>query len=536
MEIRPEMIWGEYEKGNNYLERQQLFENVKQNESMYEGDQWKGLPSDINMPKPIINVLGRSCKHLVAQLVSKEIAISMTPFSSNQDDIARMRVISQEIENTIETARIKEDSRLIFRNACVDGGCFAHQEFNPNIETGQPVKGTIENHIVDNTNVIFGNPYCDKVQKQPYIILVLRQDINQVKQEAKELGIRKEDIEQISTDNESKLANDDADNLVTVLIKYWKERKPYEVEKQTIDKNGNPVSVKVTEYKESVWFTKCTHSITLIEPRDLGYSRYPIAYFAWEKKKNSYVGVSPMTALRPNQIFINKTEALAHMFALQSGMPKIVYDKSKVDIEGFLNDTNPSAVAGTDIMGKFLDFIKIPDFSNQVLDLVERSIGWTKESIGTTDVTLGDVKPENTSAIVALQEASNMPQEIQKQYAFEFWEDLVRNLIDIMSVTYGVRQVITDQGLGFVDFDVLKNINYRLRVEIGAGAQYDEVAQINTLDKYLQAGLIHGTTHAKLIPSKYIIGKDQVIADMQAMEQQKMMAGINPVDDKGGSL
>ena len=502
MKTSPNEIWGEYQRLTEYLLNNNVYSEVKTNEDFYEGKQWKDLDTK-NIPTPVINVLGRSCKYLVASLASNEIAVSMTPYSVLPDDRKRMKVVSEELESIIETARIKEASRLVIRNACVDGAGFMMQSFDPDIETGQDAKGQVVNQVIDNTCVYFGNPFSADVQGQPYIIVALRQDVRQVREEARENGLSEEDCKSILPDNEGLQPNEEeATNLVTVLIKFFKKKE---------------------KGKTTVRFTKTTREFTIKGETDLGYTRYPISYFPWEKRKNSYLGASPMTPVLQNQIFINKTFAIAQMYALQSAFPKIVYDKSKMNIREFLEGTSPSAVAGIDIMGKFLDFIKVPDFSNNIIELAKETIAQTKDTLGVTDVSLGNVKPENTSAIIALQEASAVPLEIQKQNFYEMWEDTIRNILDIMANDYGTRLVLSEElGLAEVDFSVLKDMNYRLKVEIGAGAQYSEIAQINTLDKYLQAGLIPGSVHAKLVPSKYILGKDELINSMQEYEQAVM--------------
>lgn len=524
MKITPTEIWAEYQQGVQYMYNYNVYEEVKVNEDFMNGKQWNNLNAE-TMPKPVINVLGRACKFLVASLASNEIAVSITPYSVIPDDKQRMKVVTEEFENIVETARIKESSRVVIRNACVDGAGFMMQSFDPNIETGQDAKGAVVNQIIDNTSMYFGNPFSSDVQTQPYIIVALRQDVRQVRQEAMDNGMSKEKADAIQPDSEDLQPNEElATNLVTVLIKYYKKRSKVVNSKTEIDPlTGEEIVIETEDQKTTVWFTKTTIDSVIKEPTDLGYSRYPISYFPWEIRKNSYLGVSPMSSVIQNQIFINKTFAIAQMYALQSAFPKIVYDKSKINIKEFLEGTSPSAVAGIDIMGKFLDFIKIPDFSNNVIELAKETIAQTKDTLGVTDVSLGNVKAENTSAIIALQEASAVPLEIQKQYFYAFWEDTVRNILDIMANTYGVRMVMSDEyGLSEVDFSVLKDMNYKLKVEIGAGAQYSEIAQINTLDKYLQAGLIPGSVHAKLVPSKYILGKDELINSMRELENAQL--------------
>ena len=246
-----------------------------------------------------------------------------------------------------------------------------------------------------------------------------------------------------------------------------------------------------------------------------------------------------MTSVIQNQVFINKCFAIAQMYGLQSAFPKIIFDKNKVQIDKFMSDFSPQAVAGVDIAGKFIDFIKIPDFSNNIIELAKETIAQTKDMLGVTDASLGNVRPDNTSAIIALQEASAVPLEIQKQQFYSFWEDVVRNIIDIISNDYGVRQVMTsDNQLATIDFSMLKNLNYNLDVEIGNGAQFSEIAQINTLDKLVQAGYIDPGVYIDVVPSKYIPQKSKLLRSYQelmehmaAMGAEPQSRGSNPTDE-----
>lgn len=519
---KPQEIWNEFEEIKSYMTSQNLYSTVETNEKFYEGKQWEGLSENSTMPKPVFNVLQRAGKFMVATIGSNDIAITMTPFTEIADEIERIVPISKEIENIIEIARIKEQSKIIIRNAFVDGAGYLLLSFDPSVETGQPVKGIVKSQVIDNTNMYFGNPYSNDVQSQPYIIVALRQHISQVRKEAKRLGISKEDIEQIKPDNQTDQVNDDSSKLVTVLLKFYKEYKKEDNVKQEIDKYTGEINEihDIREY-ETVWFTKTTCNVTLIKPTDLGYRRYPISCFGWDLIKNSFLYTSPMTANIMNQIFINKSFAIAQMYGLQSAFPKIIFDKSKVDMDDFLNSVSPYAVSGIDMMGKFLDFIKIPDFSNNIIELGKETISQTKDCMGVTDASLGNVNPDNTSAIIALQESSNVPLEIQKQGFFEFWEDTVRNIIDIIANNYGVRQIMTeDNKLATVDFSILKDINFNLKVEIGTGAQFSEIAQVNTLDKLVQAGFIPPDAYMKAVPSKYIPQKQSLLNAYYQMVSQ----------------
>lgn len=529
IKLEPNQIWEEYQKGVEYLSNRDIFNIVQQNEDFYDGRQWEGVEAK-GLPKPVVNFLKPVVKHMVSTIASNDVAISMTPYTKIKDDIAKMTTIQTALENLIEQDKLKEKTKELVRDGGVDGQGFILSMFNPNLETGQEMKGRVESTIVDITQTIFGNPYSKDIQNQPYIIIGLRQHISQVKKEARQMGISEDKIELISPDNDDHQANDDSDELVTVLLKFFKKTSKEIKEEVIYDEDNNPIVIENEEVYESVWFTRCTKDLTLIKETDLEYKRYPLCCFGWDSVKNSYLYNSPMTEVIPNQIFVNKCYALAEMYGQQSAFPKIVYDKSKVDIEKFLNSTSPTATAGIDLMGKYLDFIKIPDFSGNIIELAQDMMKQTKECMGINDATLGNVRPDNAQAIIALQESSTVPLEIQRGHFFEMWEDLVRNILDIMSVTYGVRELMNDDNeYAIVDFSVLKEINYDLKVDIGTGSQFSEIAQISTQDKLFQAKIIDPETYIESIPRKYLFNKNQILdrlrqGQIDAMQQAQQMA------------
>lgn len=496
MDITVEKIWRRYVKGTSYLESNNIFENVKRNENFYDGRQWGDVLENGTMPTPVFNVLQRAGKFMVATIGTNDVAINLLPFSENLADRELIIPIKDEIEHVVEQAKVKEKSKLMIRNAFVDSSSYLLFQFNPFIDTKQAIKGAIECELIDITNMRFGNPYSNEIQKQPYIIVSMRQDKHIVKSEAKKYGVKKEDLDLIKPDNDGNLANDDSDNLVTVLLYFWRDDKT-----------------------ETIHFIKCTEKVILKEDTDLGYKLYPISCFGWDPKKNSYLYNSPMTSNIQNQVFINKCFAIAQMYGLQSAFPKILYDKSKIDIDEFLNSTDAQSVAGIDLAGKFIDFIKIPDFSNNIVDLARETIAQTKELMGVTDASLGNVKADNTSAIIQLQTSSAVPLEIQKQQYYEMWEDSVRIIIDIMSCCYGKRKVMSDNKIYEVDFNALKGLNFNLLVEIGNGAQFSEITQINTLDKLVQAGYITPDVYMDVIPSKYLPQKARLIESYNQIMQ-----------------
>ena len=56
--------------------------------------------------------------------------------------------------------------------------------------------------MIDNTNILFGNPFDHDIQKQPYVIVMQRLYTDQVKEMAKAEGLDDEYIDLIVADRD----------------------------------------------------------------------------------------------------------------------------------------------------------------------------------------------------------------------------------------------------------------------------------------------------------------------------------------------
>ena len=131
--------------------------------------------------------------------------------------------------------------------------------------------------------------------------------------------------------------------------------------------------------------------------------------------------------------------------------------------------------------------------------------------MGDSDAALGNVRPDNTSAIIAVQKASAMPLELQRMAFYQFVEDYVRIFIDIMRVDYGLRTVTTVDEKGNiisapVDFGQLNDMNLKLNIEVGASTYWSELLQVQTMDNLFSIGIISDAiTYLESIPDEMCI-------------------------------
>ena len=502
---KPHEIWDEYQKAISYNRGIDLYETVKKNENFFIGKQWEGLNAP-DLAKPVINVLRRVVSYFISMIVADDIGVAFTPFITTEERTKKAEIWSREVERVMELSEIKAKARDVIRNAAVDGDGVLYFYFDPSAETGQLARGRIACEVVDNTSVMFGNPYSSDVQKQPYILIEMRRTVDSVREEALKNGVDEADAMSIVSDRESEMydvcSTKTDDNLTTVIVKFWRE-------------NGTVHAIKTTRN-------------VIVRPEwDTGYRRYPIAVMPWEKVKNSYHGNAAITGLIPNQISINQLFAMAIHSAKTNAFPKTIYDATKISswtnkvgqaigVIGNPNEAIASAFRGADM-------------SNQVMTLIDKMIQYTLEFMGASDAALGNINPQNTSAIIATQKASAMPLELQKLAYNRFTEDYIRTIVDMMSVDYGLREVQTEKDgavtTELFDFSSESAFELSLKVDIGSAAYWSELMQVQTMDNLFAKGVISDViTYLEGIPEQYLRNKSKLIAKLKNTQAMKASA------------
>ncbi|MBQ7874573.1 MAG: hypothetical protein IJ306_05375 [Oscillospiraceae bacterium] len=508
-EMTPQKIWDEYLKGEDYHSQIDLHETVRKNEKFYNGDQWDGVNAP-DLEKPVINIFKRAVTYMGSQIISDDIGVSLEPFTENEETSNICRILNEQLDRIIENTKAKTKNREIIREAAVTGdGCF-YAWFDP--EKGK--NGEIELEVIDNEKVIFRNPFEHDVQKQRSIIIVKRMLLDDVKEMAAANGVLEDEIAQIQPDDRTDYAGEKKDvgkSLVTVLLRFWKE-------------NG------------TVCFCESTEEVFIRKPVVTKAKLYPVAWMPWEKRKDGYHGKDVMSPYIPNQIYVNKMWALAMVFSSKMAWPQRFYDATK--IRGGLSNKVGQAfgVAGDPKTAIFYDS-PAGNMSAQVLELVDHTIQYTRESLGVTDAALGDIKPENTSAIVMAAEQTAAPLIFQKLGNHQLWEDLIHIFLEIIGEFYGIRSIITEVALPDgtqekkeveLDFSKIDYDSFDIKVNIGSATYWSQLMQVQTMDAFFSAGIIDDAVlYLEHIPDGYVSGKEELIRELrEKREKAAMMQGV----------
>ena len=510
-------VYKQFQSGLDFNRRIELNDTVDTNENFFIGRQWEGVQAN-GLPTPVFNFLKRVTLHQVANITSDNISMNATPLSAapNDKEMEKLTaIVNEEFASLMEHNRIPNLTREYMRNAAVDGDGATYTWWDPDVKMGNGVNGTIRTEVVENTRMLFGNPNSRDVQSQPWIIIYRRDFVDSVKDYAKDHGASAQDVEKIVADDDENNSRMESyvDNRCTVILRLRKDRKT-----------------------GTIWAAEITQKAVVREEWDLGIRLYPITWVPWDYVQDCYHGQSLITGLIPNQIYVNKMFAMVMISTMTTAYPKVVYDKTR--ISNWTNQVGAAIGVNGGDMNSVAKIIDPAQVSPQISQFVDLAINYTQTFTGATSAALGDTRPDNTSAIIALQRAASIPSEITKQNLYQSIEDLGRIYLEFMAEYYGerpidvpVKDVLPPEVVQFAgvpmdqttvidfDFSQLKDVPMMMRLDVGASAYWSEIASTQTLDNLLQQGKIDIVDYLERIPEGYISKRQELMSKYAAMMQ-----------------
>lgn len=526
---RPDVAsaWKLYEESERFNSAIDLYDTVRVNENFYIGKQWEGVRSN-GLPTPQFNFLKRVVGFIVATITTDDVKVTATPLAATAGTEALIepaRIVNEEFEAITERNNIPSLLREYARNAAVDGDGCLYSWWDPDMETGQEARGGIKTEVIENTRVRFGNPNDRQVQSQPWILITRQSMVREAKLRARENGMADWDAIQPDGEEQSMDAVKRCGDKVTELLLLWRE-----------------------EDSGEIWAFETTRYCALREPYSTGVRLYPLCWLNWDYVADCYHGQAMITGLIPNQIFVNKIWAAVMLANQRGAFPKVIYDKTR--IKNWDNRVGAAiGVSGGDVstVARNMDGSSV---SPQIPKILELAVEMTEQSLGATSVALGDTRPDNTSAIIALQRAAATPSEMTKQNLYKSVEDLYRIYLEFMGSFYGRRLVDmeTPEQLRGVfdfagremppeismafDFSLLRQHPMTLKLDVGASSYYSEIASMQTLDNLLTGGHITALQYLERIPDGYIPARRALINEMKAAQEN---GAQNASPERGGA-
>nr|DAE45090.1 MAG TPA: portal protein [Bacteriophage sp.] len=502
--------WQQYERGKEYKQRIGLYETVRQNERFYCGEQWQyGEGKDL--PRPVFNIIYRVMNYLICSVASSNISLRFTdenlPYAQSGKDA---EIIQRGIDILTENAAYRWKKEGMDRtmlemltDAAITGDGVVYCYWDSSIRTPHRFDGDIVTDLIDNVNVFPADVNNADIQSQDYIILAGRTSVKKLIEEARAAGVSEEEIKRIVPDTDCcsqsgemagyELEGDD-EAKATYIIKFWKE-------------NGKVLFEKST--KECV-----------IRRGSTDCRLYPVAFFNWIPRKNSFHGSSPVSALIPNQKFINRAYAMVMKHMTDTAFSKIVYDKSK--IPEWSNEVGEAIASfGGGNVADSVSVVGVGEMQSGYMELIDSAVNLTKELMGATDSALGNLEANNTSAILALQETSRIPLEQIRSAYYRVIEDIANIWADMMCAYYPSERLLPCYSKGSlsarkIEFSAIKNDILCAEAEISEISRYSAVSVQNMLDRLLDGGYINAEEYVRRLPLGALVDREGLLEEIKS--------------------
>lgn len=497
-------IWNLYEIGKNYNNFMGVYTEGKENYDFYSGNQWEGLKRPKSSSEPItLNIVKPIIKYKTNIVNQNAYTIVFNPNTyETVEELATLRSITKGLNQFVmrmwEKSQSGKKVKNIVRNSAINSEGIIHFFTDGEI---------IDSEEIDKNNIYYGNENESNIQAQPYILATFRKPVKEVKELARKY---RDEHKNALTDNQINMIVSDQDT--------WEQQGN---ENMTVE--ISPMCLVVMKFerndKGTIEVSASTRTVEILKPQDTECELYPFAHFIWEEKKGYARGISEVRGLIDNQIEINKTATRRAIAVKIGAFPKLVYDKDRVNNPENLTQVGSSIelkdVRADDVQ-KIVNYLRPATMSPDAFNLQQDLISGTRELAGAGDNATGNVDPTQASgkAILAVQQASQMPINEQVDNYKYFLEDCANIIFDIIKAYYveGLTLYSTEEQINELGqtesierpFKLsqkeLDKIDLNLKVDITPQSPYDVYATVMTLENMLMKGLINLEEFTEALP------------------------------------
>ena len=520
-EMQTTNTWNLYEIGKNYNRLQSLYEEGTDNYNYYHGRQWEGLKRPKSSQEPIVlNIVKPIVKYKVniVNQNSYEIVFNPNTYSSLEELenlTAVTKALSQFINRMWEKSQSGKKVRSVVKNACInsEGIIYFYCEDDK-----------IQSEEIDKNNIYYGNENDSDIQNQPYILVVFRKTVKEVKAQARKY--REEGY--------NNLTDEEINGIVSDMDFNEQQGK----EKMLMEVSPMCLVIKKFERGENgkIYVSESTKTCDLIEPQSTDCELYPFAHYVWEEEKGYARGVSEVSGLIENQREINKTATRRAIGVRIGAYPKLV-----VDIERVANPAALEQVGSTieleglraDDVNKVVSYLRPATMSADAYNLQQDLISGTKELAGAGDTAMGNVDPTQASgkAILAVQQASQQPLNEQVENYKYFLEDCGKILFELIKVyfiegltLYKTENTINELGQTQtleqpfkISQKELSGMDINLKIDITRISPFDRYAQELSLENLLLKEIITFEEYISALPENSSMPK----ASLETIAQRR---------------
>ena len=488
------------ENSLRYKDQLNLPKKWAENENFKLGEQWAPATEKTkNFPRPVLNFCSYIVDHKTASIMSENVRMVFTSQGNQElgDDFTNFA------EREYERMKIDDLNSKILDDSAVKGVGISYFYIQPSVDGIVKLQG----EQIDPVNFHCSNPKENNVQKQAWNIVVQRLPLQDVLDMAEVNNVKVD----LSADKEvlgSEYANKDIDidgiekvNLINFFYR---------------DRNSGKIHL-----------IKTVANQIIVPDIDLGINRYPFAVMQWANKTEDFYSKAELDFIKANQRQVNTLMGLQLMNIQLSGFPKMWSKKGALNPKSVKGNIGEILIDNSQSNGLNFGWLQPAPLDNFATVLQDNLINHTKALNGAHDSDTGAAKADNATAIMLLQKQSATALGKLKKKFYQYIEDIANIWLEFFCNYYIIDReytFINNFGVeetkifnaGTTDIDALN-----VKIDVGVSSQWSEEFTLNSLDKFLQMGLIDFKTYLKYIPANVVPFKESLLKEMQAREEQQ---------------
>lgn len=533
-------LWEDYEHARIYQKELNLTVQIPLNVDFYEGRQWPAkTESTKNIPRPIVNIVKFIVRNKKSSIVGSPVSIV---FTSNRNPEMAQKLT--EFNKTIENEMSMDDLRnRKVQEGIIKGTSIVHYYWDAEArgEIGD-FEGGVRGEIIDPLNVFFANPQERDEQKQKWIIIAARVEVDAAKAMMSEKYRRNGGINRITPDNaESNYTDEheqDGTELCTVLTRYYRKdgevfyeravkgvmlhdgipmTPPTEFELEEIeDKNiGNDINSDKKSIDHNYREMDDGEDKLQDVPKKhrnrerKRFTLYPISVYSYEPREKSIYGIGEVEEIIPNQKALNFIFSMQLLSIQNLAWGKWVVKKGALGNQKLTNSPGQVITDHTPYGVKGIQRTDEPAISNAPMDFVNNLISVTRVVTGSTEVMTGEAQTSGQSgqAIANLQSQALKPiQELRDRYLRSCKKEakIIKQFYELFYDGKRFEYKTKDEQFVEEEFsgDEMQDVIFDISIEAGSGTPYSETLTISLLTEYLSAGYIDYETYLELLPAQ----------------------------------
>ena len=512
-----------FEEGMRYQAEMGFAQKFPTFVNFFEGRQWPApTRNTANLPRPVFNatkMIGRNKKSAILSVPGKIVYHA-------ENDSPRVKVFNAFAEYIQKEMR--QDA--LDKDAIDDGvkkGSYHYHYYWDAAARGldADADGALRCEIVDPLKIFFANPAERDEQRQAWILIAAREDVEGVRAKCDE-GVNKEEILPDEPTENPYGEKEQSKKLCTVLTRYfrvngevWWERST----KSVLIQAARPLAPNVEQALAEIQGVEVPTAPTR------GFSYYPVVSGSYERREGSIFGIGEVEGIIPVQKAINLLFALLILNNQQVAWGKYVVHPQALKGQRLTNEPGQVVVdysPGAAGIRKLTEQV----MQSQPIELATTMLNLLRSVSGATEVMTGETVGSNMSgaAIAALQAQAQQPVEELRE---SFWQVKVKQglvLAEFFKHYYSAKSfaytakgengedVVSEIAFNGADF---ADLTFDVAVEATKGSKSSTAGDINMLDAALAKGAIDFETYVQMYPEDAVSDKTKLLEALAAMKQ-----------------